>query len=185
MTITPDSKDWTWVLEQRCPDCGFDCPTTDFAEVSALIRRNGDQWRLLLDHSDVVVRNRPNNRTWSTLEYGCHVRDVYRIGHYRILLMLDEDNPLFPNWDQDETAVYDEYGAQDPRQVIEELQAAANGLANLLDGVSDAQWDRPGRRSDGARFTVGSFARYVTHDPVHHVWDVGKGFEELGGDAGR
>ena len=21
--ITPDVKDWTWVLEQRCPECGF------------------------------------------------------------------------------------------------------------------------------------------------------------------
>ena len=22
--ITPDTKDWTWVLERTCPECGFD-----------------------------------------------------------------------------------------------------------------------------------------------------------------
>ncbi|HEY5013683.1 MAG TPA: DinB family protein, partial [Acidimicrobiia bacterium] len=22
--ITPDTKDWTWVLERPCPECGFD-----------------------------------------------------------------------------------------------------------------------------------------------------------------
>jgi hypothetical protein len=22
--ITPDTKDWTWVLERACPECGFD-----------------------------------------------------------------------------------------------------------------------------------------------------------------
>ena len=24
MTIIPDTKDWTWVLQRSCPECGFD-----------------------------------------------------------------------------------------------------------------------------------------------------------------
>ncbi len=27
MTIVPDTKDWTWVLERTCPQCGFDTRT--------------------------------------------------------------------------------------------------------------------------------------------------------------
>ena len=27
--ITPDDKDWTWVLERPCPECGFDTRTID------------------------------------------------------------------------------------------------------------------------------------------------------------
>jgi hypothetical protein len=27
-------------------------------------------------------------------------------------------------------------------------------------------------RSDGAQFTVESFARYLVHDPLHHEFDV-------------
>jgi hypothetical protein len=38
--------------------------------------------------------------------------------------------------------------------------------------VSAGQWQRTGRRSDGAHFTVETFARYFIHDPVHHLYDV-------------
>jgi len=50
---------------------------------------------------------------WSTQEYGCHVRDVHRIFAERVRLMLTQDEPRFPNWDQDETAVTDDYASQD------------------------------------------------------------------------
>jgi hypothetical protein len=32
--------------------------------------------------------------------------------------------------------------------------------------------DLTGARSDGAQFTVESFARYFIHDPIHHLYDV-------------
>jgi hypothetical protein len=38
--------------------------------------------------------------------------------------------------------------------------------------VTGDQWQRTGNRSDGARFTVETFARYFAHDPVHHLYDV-------------
>jgi len=38
--------------------------------------------------------------------------------------------------------------------------------------VTGAQWRRTGNRSDGASFTVETFARYFVHDPVHHLYDV-------------
>jgi len=39
--------------------------------------------------------------------------------------------------------------------------------------VKEEQWSRRGIRSDGSIFTVDSIARYLMHDPVHHLWDVG------------
>ena len=53
-----------------------------------------------------------------------------------------------------------------------ELLAAAGTLADRFDGVSGDQWQRTGARSDGAEFTVETFARYFIHDPVHHLYDV-------------
>ena len=100
------------------------------------------------------------------------MRDVFTLFDERLALMLRDDDPLFANWDQDETAVVERYGEQDPVAVAAELQRAAQALAGSFAAVHGDQWDRPGRRSDGARFTVGSFARYFVHDPVHHLWDV-------------
>jgi hypothetical protein len=86
--------------------------------------------------------------------------------------MLTEDDPLYPNWDQDETALDDQYFAQDPAVVADELVTAADALADHFAAVSGDEWLRPGRRSDGASFTVETFARYFIHDPVHHLHDV-------------
>jgi hypothetical protein len=36
--IVPDDKDWTWVLERRCPECGFAAGTVDVEAVGPSIR---------------------------------------------------------------------------------------------------------------------------------------------------
>lgn len=63
-------------------------------------------------------------------------------------------------------------GEQDPGTVAGELEDATHVIAGHLDGVIADQWARTGRRSDGARFTVESLARYLLHDAVHHLYDV-------------
>ena len=45
-------------------------------------------------------------------------------------------------------------------------------IAGQFATVTGVQWQRTGARSDGARFTVETFARYFIHDPVHHLYDV-------------
>ena len=52
------------------------------------------------------------------------------------------------------------------------LVEASQVMAAAFDTVGDDQWQRTGLRSDGAHFTVDSFARYYLHDIEHHIWDV-------------
>jgi hypothetical protein len=170
--ITPDDKDWTWVLERPCPECGFDAAAVPPESVADALRANAAAWQRVLHQPDDTVRRRPSDDRWSALEYACHVRDVCTLYHQRLLLMLREDDPLYPNWDQDVTAVEARYGEQDPAVVSTELVEAAAGLADGFDGVRGDQWLRPGRRSDGARFDIAGFSRYLLHDPVHHLCDV-------------
>jgi DinB superfamily len=169
--IAAEDKDWTWVLDRRCPDCGFDTSACTEARVAGLTRETADAWVVLLEHGK-IRSGRPNASTWSSLEYACHVRDVFRRFERRIALMQTEDDPRFPNWDQDASAVADRYDEQDPTHVVEELCTAAHVVAGRLDTISGDTWTRPGRRSDGASFTIGTIARYMVHDPIHHIWDV-------------
>jgi hypothetical protein len=170
VTIVPDSKDWTWVLRRPCPECGFDSGSFGREEIPGLVRDNAAAWPAPLAAPDAARRPRPGK--WSALEYGCHVRDVFRLYDYRLGLMLTQDDPLYPNWDQDETAAADRYETQDPDTVAAELAAAARAIAASFAALDDTQWTRPGRRGDGASFTVETFARYFVHDPVHHLYDV-------------
>jgi len=165
-----DTKDWTWVLEQRCPECGFDAAELPRGEIGATTRAVVDRFVASLGDDD--VRDRPGPDVWSKLEYACHVRDVGRIFDQRLQLMLQEDEPQFENWDQDETAVVDRYDRQDPAAVAVELARSGSALADAYDSVRAEQWQRKGYRSNGSIFTVESLGRYMAHDLVHHVWDI-------------
>ncbi|HEY1827776.1 MAG TPA: DinB family protein [Acidimicrobiales bacterium] len=173
MALTPDTKNWTWVLERSCPECGFDASTVDVAGLGPALRATAERWVAILGAADVGRRFRADR--WSPLEYGCHVRDVFVLFGERLASMLTEDDPLFANWDQDATAEAAHYDRQDPEAVRRDLALAGETLASAFDGVQGAQWERTGRRSDGARFTVASFGRYLLHDPLHHEWDVQEG----------
>ncbi len=167
-----DTKDWTWVLERVCPECRFDVRTFDRNRIGAMVRQNTGEWALVLGRDHEWLRRRPDERTWSPLEYACHVRDVYELYDERLRLMLSEEGPDYPNWDQDATAIEKGYGSADPATVSAELRARGEDLAARFDAVTGNQWNRTGYRSDGAAFSVESFARYLIHDPVHHLWDV-------------
>lgn len=171
MEIVPDTKNWTWVLQRPCPECGLDVGELSREQIADMLIDVAGEWvTLLADPRD--LRQRPAPSVWSPLEYACHVRDVFRRFDARTQRMLDEDHPLFENWDQDATAVADRYGEQDPATVALELRTAAERFAANLKRLTAAQWERTGRRSDGAVFTVESFARYFIHDPIHHLHDV-------------
>lgn len=165
-----DTKDWTWVLERPCPECGFDAGALARTEVGATTRDVADRFGTLLDADDVRSRAEPG--TWSVLEYGCHVRDVCRVIDGRLRLMLAEDGARFENWDQDATAIEDDYPSQDPAVVADELRVAAGVVADRFEAVSDDQWSNRGLRSNGSRFTVVTLGQYMAHDLVHHVWDI-------------
>jgi hypothetical protein len=171
MPIVKDTKNWTWVVERPCPDCGFAAADYPDAAIAGAIRDNADLWPTVLARPDARVR--PNDSTWSPLEYGAHVRDVLGVYTTRLGRMVDEDDPLFPNWDQDETAVAERYNEQDPAVVSSQLGSRATALAAAFEALAPDQWVRPGRRSDGAQFSVSTLAKYMTHDLVHHRWDVG------------
>jgi DinB family protein len=173
MPIVPDTKDWTWVLGRQCPECGYDAAATTREAVPRLIRDNAAAWQAALRGRDPAdLRTRPREDRWSVVEYACHVRDVYRIYDQRLALMLDQDDPVFDNWDQDATAVTARYQQQDPEVVLGQLGQAAERIAGHFAGLAPAQWERTGTRSDGARFSVDSFTRYLVHDPVHHLHDI-------------
>ncbi|MEO5876704.1 MAG: DinB family protein [Streptosporangiaceae bacterium] len=171
MSITPDTKNWTWVLDRACPECGFDASASPRPDVGALLRENVAAWHSLIGRPGTHTA-RPDPSTWSPLEYACHVRDAIKVYDLRLGLMLDQDGPAYPDWNQDETAVASRYHEQDPAAVATDILGLGERLAARFDAVTGQQWDRTGFRSDGSVFTVDTFARYFIHDPIHHYWDV-------------
>jgi hypothetical protein len=169
-TIEPDPKDWAWVLQRPCPQCGVDAGSLAPEQIADLLRDNARAWLEVLSRDDVAARR--DAGVWSPLEYACHVRDVHVIFDERLALMLDQDDPTFSSWDQDAAAVEGSYSDQVPREVGVQLQEAAERVADRYAGVPSDQWSRTGHRSDGAVFTLTSLGQYQAHEALHHLWDV-------------
>ncbi|NNH75885.1 DinB family protein [Nocardia uniformis] len=189
MPIVPDTKDWTWVLERSCADCGFDPDATAYDAVPGLLRDSATRFAAVLERPDIDAR--PDEFTWSALEYAAHVRDVCRIMTHRLDITLTasavpgpsiagydttvtvaDGIPMFANWDQDITATAENYAAQPAATVTTELTEAAETAARAFESVPPAARSRAARRSNGSQFTVDTLARYFVHDVVHHVHDV-------------
>jgi hypothetical protein len=168
----PDTKDWTWTLTRRCPECGLAAGEVDPVEIAHRTFIAAEEWVAILRSSPAVVA-RPSPGVWSPLEYGAHVRDVFRRFDQRLAAMLENDEgPTFEAWDQDQTALDQRYAEQDPEVVADELELAAEAFVGRIRELRPDQFQRRGRRSDGAEFTVASLLQYFLHDIVHHLWDV-------------
>lgn len=170
MSIERDTKDWTWVLEQPCPECGFSAAGLTPASVAAALLDCLPRWDAVLARPDAA--RRPDESTWSALEYACHVRDVCKVFTGRLELMLSRENPHFPDWDQDAAAIRGNYAGEDAARVARELAATGRVAAAAFGRVPESSWQRRGERSNGSAFTVQTLAQYFWHDLVHHLHDV-------------
>ncbi|MGW4356902.1 DinB family protein [Nocardia sp. NPDC004582] len=190
MPIVPDAKDWTWVLERTCAECGFDPDAIVFTAVPGSARDSVARLLAALRRPDARVR--PDDSTWSALEYAAHVRDVCRIFTHRLdiarsgaprpgpaigaydtaVTVGDNGIPMFANWDQDARALAENYGAAETAVVAAELAAAVDVVARAFDAVPVGEYDRAALRGNGSAFTIDSMARYFLHDLVHHAHDV-------------
>ena len=166
-----DDKDWTWVLERPCDECGADVSRVARDELGERYFLAAEEWVRILEENP-AVEARPAPGVWSPLEYGAHVRDVYAMTSERLGALLTRDEPVFANWDQDEAARTGRYADQDPEQVADELEAAAERLVGEIGQVGPGAWGRRGTRSNGSEFSVETLLQYVLHDVVHHLWDV-------------
>lgn len=157
----------------RCDECGFsyaDVPAEDVAR--RLVQAAARFGPALAATAD--VRRRPAPAVWSPLEYTCHVRDVLRAQHERLILALETDNPEFVPMGREELVTTKAYNAQDPDTVQAELTAAADDLARAFASVKQAEWTRTGLYnwpSPQAR-TVLWLGRHTIHELEHHLLDA-------------
>ncbi len=170
--IEPDTKDWTWVLERPCPECGFEPAGVAVAELADLIQDNAPAGTPRSTAPDAAVR--PAASVWSPLEYACHVRDVHRLFAERLTAdARARTTRSSPTGTRTSPPSRARYAEQDPATVAVELVEAAADAAAIFACVRGDQWQRRGRRSNGSVFTVATLGVYYLHDVVHHLHDIG------------
>lgn len=167
--VPAETRDWTFVLDSGCPECGW-TPWPDPTSLRRAWDRNVAVWPELVTAEGAETRL--DEHTWSPKEYGAHVRDMIRLLRIRASMMLAWHDPEFFNWDGDGANVVRRDWAEDPQDLATDLKRAADETGRFLDALAPEQLERHGHRGDGAPFTVLSLWQYMGHDVEHHVWDV-------------
>lgn len=117
-----------------------------------------------------VLTHRPDEQTWSALEYLCHIRDVYVASTIRLYRARKENDPPIEPLFNDLRVLRFRYNDADVRGVLHEMDLALEGLADEMTRTSD--WDRTFTRQTGERRTARWLARQAFHEARHHLADM-------------
>jgi len=119
--------------------------------------------------SDDQLRWRLAPDQWSILEVCCHLRDSAEIEGRRIRRLANEDNPFIEAFDQEELARARNYIGDDPKRVRTALRPCWGGLAELLEGLSEADWQRPGTHRETGPTTIAQRAQLNADHARTHI----------------
>ena len=158
----------------RCEECGFQydlakAPRAGPAIVEGVVEVVG-----ILGGAAAGLRTRREPETWSSLEYGCHLRDVLLVQRERVLAARRMDRPSFHPMGRDERVEHDGYAEQDPGEVARQLADAAHLFANVLSRLGPEEWKRsvmynyPKLVERSLRW----MAVHTEHEVRHHLLDV-------------
>jgi DinB superfamily len=169
-----------------CPQCGLHPGAMERDRLGEALLAAAAAWRYFLTTADdAYLRKVPGPGIFSPIQYGAHVRDIQRVYGDRILLMLQEESPVFPQFNPDEG----EWGAFNllaPEELADGIDAQANRLAGILDGLQPEDWSRTMIRDGGSdgvyEFTIAGLASYAVHESQHHLQDA-NGTLKAGGSA--
>ena len=161
-------------MTERCDVCGFEWDAVTASEIPERLGRAADGFRRVLAGDETALRLRPAPEVWSTVEYGCHVRDAMLNLRDRIVLGLAEDNPTPHAMFTDVRISLGLYQHEQAARLAEEIANAAALLGRTVGALDDEQlarpifygWPRPATR------TLRWVAAQALHEAEHHLDDV-------------
>jgi hypothetical protein len=111
---------------------------------------------------------RPAPGEWSAREVVHHLADSESISAYRLRRLLAEDDPVIQGYDQDEYARRLRYQARPMAPALEAFKAARATTAQLLDTMTDAEWQRAGTHTESGAYAAERWLEiYAAHGEIH------------------
>ncbi|MDE3076443.1 MAG: DinB family protein [Chloroflexota bacterium] len=166
---------------ERCNECGFVYDDFAVSAVAGGLRSSAERFRSLLLAGtgadwETRLRQRPDPKVWSPLEYACHVRDVFLVQRDRLYHILVEDCPTLSPMHREERVGLARYNEDEPATVAAEIEFAGGLLARSFERLDETQWQWTCVYSYPAPTTrtVAWVGRQTMHEAIHHALDISR-----------
>lgn len=105
---------------------------------------------------------------WSACEIVHHLADSESTSAIRIRKLLAEQRPVIQGYDQDQFAIRLKYNERDMAPALDAFRSARATTAQLLELMSEEDWQREGEHSESGRYTAEDWLRiYADHAHNH------------------
>ncbi len=144
----------------------------DSKERSKLIAKYNDGYNevadALKDFPAELLTARPLPGKWTAREIIHHLADSETTSANRLRKLLADDLPVIQAYDQDRFAIQLKYNERDPAPALDAFRAARATTSQLLEIMSEDDWQREGEHTESGRYTVETWlAIYADHAHNH------------------
>ena len=130
--------------------------------------------RLVRELPDETVRRRPAEGEWAIVEVVAHLADTEERALGRTTRMLDADEPELPPYDHDALALERDYIGMSLPDELGRFEALRDEQASLLEGLTDAGWQRTGVHGEHGRITVQQLAAHTAGEDADHFAQIAR-----------
>lgn len=138
----------------------------------ALIDAYKDGYRLVAEAlagvTDEELDCVPAEGKWTPRQIVHHLADSEMTSAIRLRLLIASSNPAIVGYDQDEYANRLYYSSRPIEASLAAFDAARRTTAEILDRMSEEEWEREGTHSEVGRYTVSTWLEiYAAHAHGH------------------
>lgn len=120
---------------------------------------------------------------WSAAEIIHHLADSETTSALRLRRLLVEDHPLIQGYDQDQYAAKLNYNQREIGPALEAFRAARATTAQLIDLMTEEDWQREGTHSESGSYTTEDWLRIYAAHAHNHAAQIGRLREALANSA--
>ena len=121
---------------------------------------------------DSALDRRPSDGGWTAREVVHHTADSEMTSAIRLRRLIAEEDPLIVGYDGDEFARRLHYGERAIEPALAAIAAARSTTAQILDGLSDAEWLRTGTHSEDGPYGVERWLEIYAEHAVKHAAQI-------------
>ncbi len=128
--------------------------------------------QLVADISNDKLITPPVPGKWSALDNIAHLARYQKIFTDRILLILNEDTPVFDRYTGDLDPEFIPFRSMGLRELLDMINTDRTTIVDLLSGLSDTELSRIGVHPKYGRLTILKWAEFFVLHEAHHLFTI-------------